>query len=152
MKKLGKIGSIASIAGATLAVVGLINVNAASEYFNNNQNISGNVFNQPSGSIHIDNRETTTVTTNVSKTVSTHDGAGAILMIKPDFKAFVSIERHNLHIGRLINGTELKVIRCEDFSASKHLKLQVPWCKVEILEGDFSTRIGWLPSANIVKI
>ena len=152
MKKITKWGSIASIVGVVLAVAGFLSANADNEFDNNIDSNSGNVINQGNGSVVIYNSAANSANTKYSKTVSTDEGAGAMLMQEPKFDAFLSLNKNPLQIGRLLNGTEIKVINCGDFPASEKLSLQISWCKVEVGEGDFSATIGWLPTKNILKL
>ena len=76
--------------------------------------------------------------------ITDHDGAGALLMTEPDFRAFLS---HTMGrsdekvIGRLVNGTEVAKIELKEADMSEP---NPPWVKVKVLEGDLKDSEGWI--------
>ena len=76
--------------------------------------------------------------------VTDHDGAGAVLMTEPDFKAWISMAVSGpgeKFVGRLINGTAVQKLELREAAADGN---SPPWARVKILEGDLKGRTGWI--------
>lgn len=81
--------------------------------------------------------------------ITDHDGAGAVLMTEPNFKAFLSnviSSKGNKVIGRLINGTEVANLEITDADRTliEANETTPPWVKVRVLEGRFEGKVGWI--------
>lgn len=75
--------------------------------------------------------------------ISSHDGAGALLMTEPDFTAFIGAsigQPSEKIIGRLLNGTHLSDLKESREQSSD----SPPWIKVRVLDGKFKDQEGWL--------
>ena len=76
--------------------------------------------------------------------ITDHDGAGALLMTDPDFRAFIGAAidaKGDKIIGRLINGTPLSLIEQREDSQDEP---SPPWAKVKVLDGPHKGREGWI--------
>jgi len=83
--------------------------------------------------------------------VTDHDGAGALLMTEPDFRAFVSSSINAAGekvVGRLVNGTEVAKIELKAAGASEP---NPPWAKIKVLEGELKDSIGWILMNSLRK-
>ncbi len=91
------------------------------------------------------------ITTPKADYVTDHDGAGALLMTEPDFRAFVSSSigsEGKKVIGRLVNGTEVAKIELKTADPNE---LSPPWAKVKVLEGELKDSIGWILMNSLRK-
>lgn len=76
--------------------------------------------------------------------VTDHDGAGALLMTEPDFKAFIASTMDgegDKIVGRLVNGTEVAKI---ELKPANREEPSPPWAKVKVLEGELKDSVGWI--------
>ncbi|TMO55874.1 hypothetical protein [Pseudoalteromonas phenolica] len=152
MTKLNKFASYATIGGFIIAVSSLVlATDAETGIINNNQNNHGSIINQPNSPITINNNYGAEPQESIDA-VSTFNGAGAMLLKKPDMEASNSINSHPLHIGRLVNGTGLNIIGETKLKAHPQLDMDVTWFKVKIANGTYAGTIGWLPMYNVKYI
>jgi len=82
--------------------------------------------------------------------ISAHDGAGAMLMIEPDFSAMVDASirgKTEKAIGRLVNGTGLAFLEQQNEPGS----ITIPWVKVRVLDGEFKDQEGWIIQSSVKK-
>lgn len=82
--------------------------------------------------------------------VTNHEGAGALLMLVPDYSAMARASLRGTGpkvIGRIINGTSVQQL---ELKSSTSL-VSPPWAKVRILEGDYKGRVGWIVMSSLRK-
>lgn len=82
--------------------------------------------------------------------VTNHEGAGALLMRAPDFRAHAEASLSGvgpLVIGRIINGTAVQKLELKSATGLS----SPPWAKVRVLEGDYKGRVGWIVMSSLRK-
>ncbi len=80
--------------------------------------------------------------------VTEHEGAGALLMKKPDFRAYLTATTlgEGETLGRCVNGTPVKILEEKSGSAESP-----PWLKVEILDGKYKGTVAWALQPSVRK-
>ncbi|MFA0145756.1 hypothetical protein AB4452_06660 [Vibrio lentus] len=140
MKKLNKISALATILGTAIAFAAYLN--ASPQITNNNNHNNGTVINQPNGPVTINNGSNS----GRQKLVTTSDGSGVWLLKEPDFMAANALSKQPIHVERLTNGTELRLLETTE---TKVDWVTVPWAKVQTIGGHQKGYTGWIPMHNI---
>ncbi len=80
--------------------------------------------------------------------VTEHNGAGALLMKKPDFRVFLTATTwgEGETSGRCVNGTPVKILEEKAGSAESP-----PWLKVEVLDGTHKGIVAWVLQTSVRK-
>lgn len=152
MNKLNKLAAYSTIGGFVVAVSSFVFANSSTTNItNDNKNNQGSIINQPNSPITINNNYGTQQRESVDA-ITIFNGAGAMLLRKPDMQASNSIKAHPLHIGRLANGTRVKIIGDTTLKAHPQLDMNVKWYKVKIVNTKYAGTIGWLPMYNLKYI
>ncbi|MBN1910847.1 MAG: hypothetical protein JW818_13970 [Pirellulales bacterium] len=84
--------------------------------------------------------------------IADHDGAGALLMKEPDFRAFIAASMSGQGekvVGRLVNGTALAKL---DQKPANPQEPSPPWAKVKVLDGDHKDAEGWILMNSLRKL
>jgi hypothetical protein len=99
LNKLNKLAAYSTIGGFVIAISSFVFAGSSPTHItNHNKNNKGSIINQPNSPITINNNYSGESSKSIDA-VSTFNGAGAMLLKKPDMVASNTLKAHSLHIG-----------------------------------------------------